>query len=52
MINTLLGMSLASGAVLALCLAAGRLLGNRLPARWSYRMLKAALCFLLVHKFD
>lgn len=48
MINTLLGMSLASGAVLALCLAAGRLLGNRLPARWSYRMLKAALFFLLV----
>lgn len=48
MINTLLGMSLASGAVLILSLAAGRLLGNRLPARWHYRMLKASLFFLLV----
>lgn len=48
MINTLLSMSLASGAVLALCLTADRLLGIRLPARWNYRMLKAALFFLLV----
>lgn len=48
MMNTLLGMGLAGGAVLALWLPASRLLKNRLPARWHYRILKTSLFFFLV----
>lgn len=48
MINALAGMGLAGGAVLALWLAASRVLGNRLPARWHYRVLKTSLFFFLV----
>lgn len=48
MMNTLLGMGLAGGAVLVLWLAASRLLKNRLPARWHYRILKTSLFFFLV----
>ena len=48
MINTLLGMSLAGSAVFLLWRLTDRLFRGRLPARWSYRMLKAALLFLLI----
>lgn len=48
MMNTLAGMGLAGGAVLALWLPASRLLKNRLPARWHYRILKTSLFFFLV----
>lgn len=48
MMNTLAGMSLAGGAVLALWLAASKVLRNRLPARWHYRILKTGLFFFLV----
>ena len=48
MINTLLGMSLAGSAVFLLWRLTDRVLRGRLPARWSYRMLKAGIFFLLV----
>lgn len=48
MMNTLVGMGAAGSSVLLLWLLLFRALGERLPARWYYRMLKAALFFLLV----
>ena len=48
MMNTLAGMGLAGSAVLALWLLASRVLKNRLPARWHYRILKTGLFFFLV----
>ena len=48
MMNTLAGMGLAGGAVLALWLLVSGALKNRLPARWHYRVLKASLFFFLV----
>ena len=44
MMNTLAGMGLAGSAVLLLWLPASKLLKNRLPARWHYRILKISLC--------
>ena len=48
MMNTLAGMGLAGSAVLLLWLPASKLLKNRLPARWHYRILKISLCFFLI----
>lgn len=48
MMNTLVNMSLAGSAVFLLWLAVSRVLKNRLPARWHYRILKASLFFFLV----
>ena len=48
MMNTLAGMGLAGSAVLLLWLPASKLLKNRLPARWYYRILKISLCFFLI----
>lgn len=48
MMNTLAGMGLAGSAVLALWLLADRVLKDRMPARWHYRILKISLFFFLV----
>lgn len=48
MMNTLVSMGLAGSAVLLLWLPASRVLKNRLPARWHYRILKTSLFFFLV----
>lgn len=48
MMNALLSMSLAGSAVLLLWRLVSKLLGDRLPARWHYRILKTGLLFLLV----
>lgn len=48
MMNTLANMGLAGSAVLLLWLLASKLLKNRLPARWHYRILKTSLFFFLV----
>lgn len=48
MMNTLLSMGAAGSSVLLLWLLLSRTLGERLPARWYYRMLKASLFFLLI----
>lgn len=48
MMNTLAGMGLAGSAVLALWLLASRVLKDRMPARWHYRVLKISLFFFLI----
>lgn len=48
MMNIILGMSLAGSAVLLVWWLANAVRGNRLPARWHYRVLKASLLFMLV----
>lgn len=48
MMNIILGMSLAGSAVLLVWWLANAVRGNRLPARWHYRVLKASLFFMLV----
>nr|WP_325185748.1 M56 family metallopeptidase [uncultured Oscillibacter sp.] len=48
MMNTLAGMGLAGSAVLALWLLASKVLKDRMPARWHYRVLKISLFFFLI----